>query len=307
MVTASSQQQQRSVLSSSQHKPWRFWTAVRTEMRVTWLGRTRWLWAVVAAAGVAWLLLEPGSDLSSMTFTVLCGAMCWLPAWLCADLLALRFSGNPDPLREWRPAEFAARAVGRLVPAYVWLLVCALVYIGRCLLSPGSRLTPLIAERTQFLAYWWAYTVVWLLSGVPYALGAALFSGMSRRPRPWLVTPFVLLFGTLLVGLICGMPTGPPYSPRMPVLDALEFTLRDRTYYLAPNRSLGGWGAATIYTSLCGPMTYEPDWHYHFTEVCWWASAAFGLLSVPLFFLVWRVTAVRYRRHPCTAAAEHHD
>src|SRR3712207_3571597 len=92
-----------------------FWGAVRAEVRATWGGRFRWLWRVLALGVQVWVSFT--RDLqwlnSSWTFMTLCGLACWGAAWLCADLLSVRFKGNPDPLREWRPVEFLARAVGR--------------------------------------------------------------------------------------------------------------------------------------------------------------------------------------------------
>src|SRR5688572_11629327 len=101
-----------------------FWTVVWREARATW-GRRLWLWAALAlsATPAAWYGAGWNGDwpvqLVSQLGLPWWALGCWVPAWLCSDLLSLKFPRNPDPLREWHPSEFAARALGRLLPFYL--------------------------------------------------------------------------------------------------------------------------------------------------------------------------------------------
>ena len=182
---------------------WRFWAAVRAEMRATWWGRWRWLWMAlgVACIGVSAVfgaqslrmdrdLLDGASSLPWLTFQVflliwfpslLYGLMSWPAAWLGSDLLSIAYAGNPDQLREWRPTEFLARFVGRLGPLLGVVGTSALIF------SLGYRREPpdWLSASTLFVALYFSM-------GLSHAAAAALVSSLSRRPRRRLITALVM-------------------------------------------------------------------------------------------------------------------
>ena len=119
---------------------------------------------------------------------------CGPPAWLGSDLLSLRFTGNPEPLREWRPAEFLARFVGRLAPVLGVLLAT-----GAAFSLGGLGDVTLQGKSPPLFWYWsnWAgVSLPFLASALCYAAVASLVSSLAKRPRRWLISPLVVIFGS---------------------------------------------------------------------------------------------------------------
>ena len=179
---------------------WRFWTAVRAEMRATWWGRRRWLWIGLGVACfsilavLTWAFTDLARRIQPAYMIPFLWLACWPPAWLGSDLLSLRFTANPDPLREWRPAEFLARFVGRLTP----LLGVLTVTMTAINLGEG-------VYDTSPLLSWAEVTAPFLASALCYAALASLVSSLAKRPRRWLITPLVVIFGS---GLASGFWAG---------------------------------------------------------------------------------------------------
>ena len=158
--------------------------------------------AVVATAVAAWYAYStPLSESFNLLFSPLTTfGMLWLyasmtalttwgAAWLGSDLLSLRFAGNPDPLRAWRPAEFLARFAGRLAPPSGVVGVTAL----------AAACWPLgyTDEWTTWLVVWTGITSLYIATGVSQAAVAALVSSLSRQPRRWLITLLVVSVSSL--------------------------------------------------------------------------------------------------------------
>jgi hypothetical protein len=187
------------------------WAAVRAEAAATY-GRRRRLWSaaavllpVLAGAITGHSASLVFGDLVSLLGLPWWALSCWGPAWLCADLLSIRTRDNPDPLREWRPAEFWARALGRLLPFYGVFLLTAAIFAARALgdgpSGTANRMWSLgagLSRWEEFGAWWLALTGFLVLGGLPYAALAALLSGSQRRPRRWLVAPAAVWLGSAL-------------------------------------------------------------------------------------------------------------
>ena len=192
---------------------WRFWTAVRAEMRATWWGRWRWLWiglgvacmgiAVVIAALDAWMQTESPGPYRFTVFmsaayiyefvwlhTSLAAVASWPAAWLGSDLLSLRFAGNPHPLREWRPEEFLARFVGRLAPL--------LGVVGTTAFPVNLVPVGQFDEWPIWLVDQAAFTSLWFATVLAYAAEAVLASSLTKRPRRGLITVLVMFANYLL-------------------------------------------------------------------------------------------------------------
>jgi hypothetical protein len=281
---------------------------VRAEARATWWGgRGRFLWPAAGAALFLWMAVTRDHDWMrpAAPFVALCALACWGPAWLCADLLSLRFPGNPEPHREWRPVEFLARAAGRLGPFWLVLLLLAGTYCAGALAHdlaagpPKGNLTlrPSPSSWREFPAWWSAWTAIFLVSGVPYAASAALVSAFFRHPRRWLAAPVAVVFFTL--PLLAAMEfAGDGVLP-----DSLSSFLRDVEYYAAMPNYLLGFSAnltlqkelPTVFNGLNGALGALP-------ALCIIAGVFFLAGAVPPVLAVWRIAARRHRRHPFTAA-----
>jgi hypothetical protein len=280
----------------------RFRSAARAEAAKTW-GRFRLYWGLAVLAWVAWLAfgpwtsgLRPGGLLTSPTFAALCSLATWVPAWLSADLLSLRFKGNPEPHREWPPIEFLARAVGRLGPFFlaqaIWLLVFAFRHLHHEF-TLGAILAPQTTVRSA--ADLWSTVPAWTLpffaSGLYQASWAALASALFRRPRRWLLMRMLLVLGTALnvwawalgsfiFGSVPWLYVGADANVWLGALFAALLM------YWTGGSFLWGWG---------GPG--------HFASVCYLASLAFLAFTLPLLLLTWWIAARRRRRHPFTTDA----
>ncbi|MGV3722624.1 MAG: hypothetical protein ACO1SX_17105 [Actinomycetota bacterium] len=267
-----------------------FWSAAGAEARAAWGGRFRWLWLALALGFEAVMLfatIEPGEFFQQWSFRALCLLAAWLPAWLCADLLSLRFSSNPDPLREWTPAEFAARAAGRLAPAFLALLVFAATLTTRFVASDQT----LAAQG--FFRVQLGWTVVILASATTYAATAALMSATSRRPRRLPVVAVIVF-----VGMLCDFAAASWVFAGMRSTTPMDITLSNIALHgSTPNLWIGvaAWG---IFSALrLGKWAFERG--------CWAATAAFLTYTLGVSALIWRIAVLRYRRHhPSSQAAE---
>jgi hypothetical protein len=278
-----------------------FWSLARAEARATWGGRFRLLWLLSAVAVLGWVSVS--SDLawlSSHAFLGLCWLACWVPAWLGADLLSLRFPANPEPHREWHPREFLARAMGRLGPFYLALLLWVTVYTGRVLFyqlahpgNPGMFSPPEIKRWRELPSWWVAWIAVFLASSLPYAAGAALLSALARRPRRWLMAPVVVVLGSmallLLLALFSGVSTGTfPYSGQAAFWPGWELVIW-------PNFWVGFYSLMGPWTKIAGQLGWGSP---SFPAMCWMATGAFVAYGLPCFVGAWVVAARRHRRHP---------
>jgi len=297
-----------------------FWAQVREEIRATWQSRCRWLWVTLAVIGellLSYLLESPASvafqaasgspSFDQWAFLALCGLACWVPAWLCSDLLSLNFPGNPDPHREWGPAEFLARALGRLLPFTAVLLMWAATLAGRSLLdqlatASGNNLFSFgLQEWGSFLPWWSAWTVVFVASGLPYAAGAALLSATARRPRRWLITPAAIIATTGgMLGLLALTPTWVHQGMSL-ISTWLNGPLPDvlRQAVLAPNFMIGVQAGGALLT--VGRAVSAGRWNTDFGGLCIAASLCFVAFAVPLASAVGWIAARRLRRHPRSA------
>lgn len=177
---------------------------MRAEARATWNGRCRWAWRAAAAVLGVTAFALPGDPFNTLAFYVLAILSGVVPAWLCSDLLSIRARENPEPLREWAPEEFAARAVGRLLPfllaqaAWVGIFVAASLVRRIGAASPGPPgMNDLTIQRWSQLPMWWlAWWAVFPISGLAFAAWAGFLSGSVRRPRRWVVTLITTLVFT---------------------------------------------------------------------------------------------------------------
>jgi hypothetical protein len=300
-----------------------FWEHVRAEAGRTWGGRLRFIWMLTAAAGLALLgwvecpglmatlmaTLRPVGGtgaalpvLGEPAFAALCALTCWLPAWLCSDLLATRWAGNPDPLREWSPAELAARAGGRLLPLYAVLTLWIAAYTGRAvafdLALPSGRgfigSAGLQISARQAASWWIAWVAVFLISGLFYAAAAALLSATSRRPRRPVIVPIVVIFASL-AGLELISLSGPQASLFRETLqkatDASQFT----PWVAMPNFWFGYLSAGLVAEHLPAALKPEPV-GFDFDQICWMASLAYLLYTLLLVRVIAWMSARRCRR-----------
>lgn len=258
-----------------------FWSAARAEARATWGGRFRRLWLSLALgfeAAMLFATIEPDQFFQQWSFRALCLLAAWLPAWLCADLLSLRFSSNPDPLREWTPAEFAARAGGRLAPAFLALLVFTATLTTRFVASDQT----LAAQG--FFRVQLGWTVVILASATTYAATAALMSATSRRPRRLPVVAAIVF-----VGMLCDFAAASWAFAGMRSTTPMDITLSNIALHgSTPNLWIGvaAWG---IFSALrLGEWAFEKG--------CWGATATFLTYTLGVSAVVWRIAVLRYRR-----------
>jgi hypothetical protein len=277
-----------------------FWRAVRAEARATWLGRFAALWLLLGAAQTAWVALAPATDLGRQPegpFWAVCALACWVPAWLGADLLSLKYRRNPDPLREPAPVEFLARAAGRLLPFMVVELVWVGMLTGRSLIGQIAAPPPVLAvDAAQFPSAWLAWTVVIIASGMPYAAFAAWLSGTARRPRQWLIAPFVVVFGSLTLVWVLELSNraaGGSGSGFLPPPDQYHWFVLLPNYWVGVGYSLTLLGAAA--------NNLMPGVQWGFSAVCWVATVLFLAASVPPALAVRAVARRRFKRHPNTA------
>ena len=275
--------------------------AVRAEARATWRGRFWWLWLLAAVGIELWALLEPNPLFGDPLFRVLCVLAAWVPAWLCAHLFATRAKDNPEPLREWLPAEFLARAAGRLLPFFGVLLVWTATFTGRALLADlnsggGSGFIP---EAELFWSFWCAWSLVFVASGCSYAAITALLSATGRRSRRWAIVPFVLLVGLYLDSLLYTTMFGSgAFAGTRPSTPAQGFWWDVTHLQIAPNTWTGVWSAANLAVLIGHPPPLERQ--DGFGTLCWLAGAAFMLFTAAGAVLLWAIAARRYRRHPAS-------
>ena len=229
-------------------------------MRATWWGRWRWLWLGLGVAGLGIAVVTSDVDLQ-LFLSVL---VSWPAAWMGSDLLSLRFAGNPEPLREWRPAEFLARFVGRLGP-FLGVVGAALVAFEFLPVAQRRELTIWLAERSGVIPHE-------LAALVEYALEAALLSALFRRPRRGLITVFVL-FASCLRSFLLWQP--------------------DDVEWLSLLTTSEGW----YYLAIMLVMSPRWSWALRSHLGSWWAAAGV-LLAVAIVagFWIWLIAARRYRR-----------
>jgi hypothetical protein len=271
---------------------------VREEARATWGGRFRWLWRIAALGALGFAALAPKPGFEEPGFGVMCALAFWVPGWLGADLLAIRFRGNPDPLREWSPAEFLARAIGRLGPFLAAETVWLAVFCGRPLIDDlttqgpnnlsGAGFHPLGQLVWGNLWLWWAaWVLVFVASGLPYCAAAALMSATARRPRALLVTPLVLVVGSTLVCLLVDAKPIMGSSMNWP-----EFFAKPQLLSFQVGMGSAQW----LIDHGQGVLTRSD--RIEFPELCALASEAFLAYMVVLALPVWYVAERRHRRHP---------
>ena len=284
----------------SNSERWRFWTAVRAEMRATWWGRWRWRWLWVGL-GVAcfsivtvsaWVYsADLGGDFDpfySMAVPVAALA-CWPPAWLGSDLLSLRFTANPDPLREWRPVEFLARFVGRMIPLLGVLLATAGAFsLGELEVDTSQRNSlPLF----WYSLNWAGYTSPFLASALCYSAVASVVSSLAKRPRRWLITPLVVIFGS-------GLITGDLFLnalDRGAAADAALFCIG------IPNVTVGFISGEWLHDLVVERLDRTWD-----SFASYYVAAAISFLTVALLagLWTWAIAARRYRR---SRAVQRHE
>src|SRR5688500_1742101 len=104
-----------------------FWELVKAEVRATWFGRWRWLWAGILLANMV-LAALPSHSLDRV-FAAISTVFHWSFVVLGSDLASTRFASNPEPFRQWAPRALFARAAGRLLPVLaasvvIWAAAC---------------------------------------------------------------------------------------------------------------------------------------------------------------------------------------
>ena len=278
---------------------------VHAEARATWNGRWRWLWRGAAAVLVLLALSQRWDLVSTYDFYLFAILSAVVPAWLCADLLSIRTRDNPDPLREWSPAEFVVRAAGRLLPFLLAEAVWVGAFVGVSLkhdIGQNSGSAPILPELdirrwSQFPNWWLAWTTVFLISGLTYAAWAGLLSASVRRPRRWAV----LLLATLILTHV-GIAL---LSTAMHEGDGFTANLAHGSWLQAaavvpPNVWLGVLSARVLldHWPALAPGRWDLSW------LCWSASVMWLLYALIPALLTWWIAARRYRRHPYTAADE---
>jgi hypothetical protein len=268
---------------------------VREEARATWNAECGWLWRVAWLALVVYAAFTPVLGFEHPAFVLMCAVAFWVPAWLGADLLATRFSRNPDPLREWHPAEFGARAAGRLGPFLLaeagWLAVYCARSLFDALNRPRGFGSPLAdVGYSNIGTFWVAWILVFIASGLPYFAGAALMSATARRPRAVLVMPVVVFAGSFAVMLLLGVLTGGPSVPAS-LSDWLSLLIQTPmlNYHV-------GFTSALLLSQWAGhPATWPgPD---NLAQVCWLGTGAFLFYTVVFGLAAWYVAERRYLRH----------
>lgn len=281
----------------------RFWEDVRTEARATWGGRFRRLWIALAVALVVTSLIMPRVVVSGLAPEIIFGIglhlwtlAVWGSAWLGADLMSLRFAANPDPLREWTPREFLARALGRLGPLYLLILVAGGVYaahsVANALLTEQRTYLEELTSWNAAPMYCLGWTMLPLAAGLPYAALAALLSATARRPRRLLIAIVVVVFGTLFGG--GGVYLLDRWLIRSSIMPGFLYGDLLILYALAPGFGLGTLSYAAIEDVFWGTET-------PFVRYCLIHSAIMTLYAVPPALATWFIAARRYRRHPRTA------
>ena len=259
----------------SNGEQWRFWDAVRAEMRATWWGR--WLWLGLGAGCVFGTIVWWLENLRwEWPFELIPALVFWPPVWLGSDLLSLRFAGNPDPLREWWPAEFLARFIGRVGP----LIGVLCVPVAALSLAETTFIIVNGPSRVDAVA-WAGLTFMLLAAAVCHAAVAALVSSLSRRPRRWLITTLLGCAGYILVERrrLFGFDPWMGYvpAPNWPTWPRPQSPLHAlRTAPLVDYPPEGAWGMAIVYVGI--------------------ATLA-GLLA-------WWIAARRYRRSRVLPGAE---
>ena len=249
----------------SNGEQWRFWAAVRAEMRATWWGRWRWLWLGIGSAYGFVLAVYAWFDLPYWEWdsTLSLALVCWPPAWLGSDLLSLRFAGNPDPLREWRPVEFLARLTGRLGPL--------LGIMGPLNLGTGP-------DPITLGGWLWDWSAD-VANGLCYAGVASLVSSHSKRPRRYLIT-ILVLFGSYLLGQ--GLEG-----------HGFHFSL---DYVAAPSQGL--WGSVYPWLAVLPWLGWRSP------QIEWAAAGVFFIVAILAGLWTWWIAAHRYRRSRVSPGAE---
>ncbi len=277
---------------------------------VYWGGRRLWLWLLLATGCEAWLVFAPEVGLSSPAFQTACAVSCWIPAWVCADLLSVRKPDNPAPHREWRPRAFLLIAVGRLVPLLAVLTVWCGTYVARSLLdelhSSPAPFFQAIQEWRDFPAVWLAWTLVFVVSALTYAAASALCSSLFRRPRRWLVTSAIVVPASVIVAGVAELMflpyldrggwagsslANPPFAATLALL--------------TPNYLVG----STLAAGTLGWLEkhgVELDWFARIVPpgiaiFCWIATLFFLCGTLALVLATGWVARQRYLRHPYTA------
>ncbi|MFN3650154.1 MAG: hypothetical protein ACK47B_11295 [Armatimonadota bacterium] len=289
--------------------------AAAAEARRTWGGRYGRAWlalavlSVIAAAVVVWL--TPGAPRGPLgtgfgwtgnagfreAFWTLCALACWVPAWLGADLF-----NSAGPRGQDRPG---ARLLGRVLPFGLVLFLAAAVLTGGYHLRQlagdpiefwyGPLYEPILGEPAPLTgaaaATWIGWALIIPLSGLPYALGAALLSALSRRRRRWVVAPFTVLVGSAALGVALSWHAHSIWEfPPFDVYVSGEMLLRrwDRAV-LVPNFCVGVLGAAFIEKRFGSPP--ESDFGY----LLYCANAALIFLGLSAIQALWLVSIQRRR------------
>ena len=255
----------------SSGEQWRFWAAVRAEMRATWWGRWRWLWIGLGlvyfspvAAFALFFSTENSGDVGlwyNGIFVLVAAMVGWPPAWMGSDLLSIRFAGNPEWMRHWRPVEFLARFVGRLVP---------LLGLVAATMGPFAWATyPVVPSLEGVLEEWVLRNIpLYLSMALAYASVASLASSLTRRPRRWLVSSLVVVGSMMLPGI------------KYVGVEALLLDL------IAPAERLSG--ALDVWLWL--DLQRQADDRYRL------ASAVFLTVAIVAGLWIWWIAARRYRR-----------
>ncbi|MCC2671571.1 MAG: hypothetical protein K0Q72_4042, partial [Armatimonadetes bacterium] len=266
--------------------------------------------AVIALTIEAWLLFTPDLSIEGKTFSLLCALSCWVPAWLCADLLSIHHRKATELHREWAPREFLARARARLRGYFPLMALWAGTWTARALAAEGAgqpKALVTLAGDPGWLPYTWlAWTTVFLASAVAYAAGAALFSASCRRPRRWLLVPM------LVVGLsICGALAMEVLLPAKAggVGGMIVDPLQNGSVLLAgPNYLLG----ATVALSIGGRIDGLPDaireplgfvLGQGIAPFSWIATVFFLIGTAGAITSPWAIARRRHLRHPNTTFA----
>ena len=275
----------------------------------------RWRRPALGLAALAFeavLLFSPDLSFNGNLFPLLCCLTCWLPAWLCADLLSIHTRTNPEPHREWAPREFLARARGRLGLFFPVLAVWVSTWTARSVMedlkSPPNGLFNVVDPKsaTAAIFVWLAWTAVFLASALAYAAGAAMLSGLCRRPRRWLLVP-LLVVGVSFVAMAAIGALIPPSSPGLPSITAPLSNWQ--AFLVFPNYTLGITTALAMGNQI--DALPEPT-RQAISQVIgrglapfsWLATCFFLLITAGAVSITWWVAHRRHRRHPYTVTRE---